>query len=101
MEERVHVRKYDGLLKKLEGYTRLDEYNKFVMHTQEDIQDVYLRFKPLVSHLEIDTKLDTVKQGLDAHFRGFSVKKDCMADKNELLFKCATITERLNDRVET
>jgi hypothetical protein len=37
MEERVHVLKFNSLLKKLEGYTKLEDYNKFVMHTQEDI----------------------------------------------------------------
>ena len=57
-----------------------------------------MRFKPLVSHLEIDQKLDTVKEGLDAHFRGFSVKKDCMADKNELLHRIGDLVDRLNDQ---
>jgi hypothetical protein len=87
MEERVHVRKFNSLQLKLEGYTKLDEYNKFVSSTNADIEDVYLRFKPLVSHLEIDQKLDTVKEGLDAHFRGFSIKQDCLNDKNEVLHR--------------
>jgi hypothetical protein len=50
-----------------------------------------------VSHLEIDQKLDTVKEGLDAHFRGFSVKKDCMADKNEVLSRISALLDRLNE----
>ena len=33
MEERVHIRKYDSLLMRLEGYTKLEDYNKFVTTT--------------------------------------------------------------------
>jgi len=60
--------------------------------------DVYLRFKPLVSHLEIDQKLDTVKEGLDAHFRGFSIKQDCLNDKNEVLHRIGLLQDRLNEQ---
>jgi hypothetical protein len=32
----------------------------------------------------VDAKVKGVKDSLDAHFKGFSIKKECIADKEEL-----------------
>jgi hypothetical protein len=42
-----------------------------------------MRIKPLVSHLQVDGKVNKVKEGLDKTFKAFSMKKHCEADKEE------------------
>ena len=46
---------------------------------------MYTRFKPLVSHLQMDTRVKGVREDMDKQTRGFSVKKDCQSDKQEIV----------------
>ena len=65
LEERVHKSKFEIIRKKIEDFVRIDVYQSHVVKVQDDICEIYTRFKPLVSHLTLDSKIKDVKEGRD------------------------------------
>ena len=68
----------------MRSYTKHEEFRTFIDKTDNDFSNLYERFKPLVSMMEVDSKMKAIKNSLDVHFKGFSMKKECVADKKEL-----------------
>ena len=56
---------------------------------------MYLRLKPLVTHLEVENKVEKVKRAIDETFKAFSIRKDCVKDKNDTLSMVKGINAKL------
>jgi hypothetical protein len=97
VEERVPLKKFRLLEQKVRTYTAIEMFDAFVSKVEKDQADLYQRFEPLVTSLQVDSKMAEVKQSLDAHFRGFSVKRDCIQDKKELKHEIANLNKSSND----
>ena len=98
LEERVHKSKFEIIKKKIEDFVRIDVYQAHVAKASDDILEIYQRFKPLVSHLTLDTKIKDVKEGLDQHFKGFSIKRDCAKDKADTMRSVNTMRAMIDDQ---
>ena len=60
-----------------------EEFKDYKVKADETIADMYVKFKPLASTLQVDLKVNKVKGEFERNLKGLSKKEDCSRDKEE------------------
>ena len=93
-------RKFKTLEKKIRSYTPQLMYDDYVHKTDRELKEMYERFKPLISSIQVDVKANQVKESLDLHFAAFSMKKDCKEDKRQLQNVIKSLRTQISEDAE-
>ena len=93
-------RKFKTLEKKIRSYTPQLMYDDYVHKTDRELKEMYERFKPLISSIQVDVKVNQVKESLDLHFAAFSMKKDCKEDKRQLQNVIKSLRTQISEDAE-